>query len=112
MKAALESNVPCADHRFPTCVPVLPAPPLKKRTPSIANGVLEKNRTPSSTSFGSATLATEGCVPAKMLPPAILDTATSGPQPLFPVQVALVVAGCSAAWSVAVIVSVPVSVPV
>lgn len=47
-----------------------------------------------------------------MLPPAILDSATSGPQPLFPVQAAVAVADCPAAWSVAVIVSVPVSVPV
>src|SRR5688500_19972097 len=53
VNVALASSVPSAAHRFPTCVPVFPAP-LKNRSPYTYPPTSLRNRTPTSTDLSSS----------------------------------------------------------
>ena len=63
---AVASNVPDDDHRFPTCVPVLPVP-LKNRTPVTNPSLSDRNFTPSSTEPESFAAVTDGVVAADQI---------------------------------------------
>jgi hypothetical protein len=70
---AVANNDPDDDHKFPTCVPVFPAP-LKNRTPVTVPATTERNFTPSSTAPVSSADNTSGVAPA--------DQIENGPEPV------------------------------